>query len=117
MRANGFRKPCLECGLPGDPGEPRCPSHTRLRAQSRNELKRKRRGATPRAAAMRRALVKENYATCTNCRVANPVWDMAVDHIKPLADGGLDIEGNLQVLCRACHMAKTVEENRLRRKR
>jgi 5-methylcytosine-specific restriction endonuclease McrA len=112
-----FRKPCLECGLPGMPGAARCPSHTRLRDSARNEVKRKRRGSTPVAQAMRRALVKENYATCTQCRVAYPVWDIAVDHIKPLADGGLDREYNIQVLCRPCHNDKTREENRLRRKR
>jgi 5-methylcytosine-specific restriction protein A len=33
-----------------------------------------------------------------------------VDHIKPKSQGGTDDEGNLQVLCRACHDAKTLTD-------
>jgi len=36
------------------------------------------------------------------------------DHKVPLADGGEHREANLQVLCVACHKAKTVTENRER---
>jgi 5-methylcytosine-specific restriction protein A len=30
-----------------------------------------------------------------------------VDHIKPLALGGEDVEGNVQPLCKRCHKTKT----------
>jgi 5-methylcytosine-specific restriction protein A len=33
-----------------------------------------------------------------------------IDHIVPLAKGGEDIESNVQVLCKACHKAKTRED-------
>lgn len=37
---------------------------------------------------------------------------MEVDYIVPLTDGGEVYELNkLQILCRACHVAKTREEN------
>jgi 5-methylcytosine-specific restriction protein A len=35
-----------------------------------------------------------------------------VDHIIRKADGGRDEQGNLQSICRACHAAKTLAENR-----
>ena len=39
-----------------------------------------------------------------------------VDHIDPLWNGGLDVEENLQALCRECHDEKTAAEEKLRRK-
>ncbi|WP_420706102.1 MULTISPECIES: HNH endonuclease [unclassified Streptomyces] len=30
-----------------------------------------------------------------------------IDHIKPLALGGEDVEDNVQCLCKSCHKAKT----------
>ncbi|WP_371591301.1 HNH endonuclease [Streptomyces sp. NBC_00513] len=33
-----------------------------------------------------------------------------VDHAKPLALGGTDADGTLQVLCRGCHKLKTSTE-------
>ena len=33
-----------------------------------------------------------------------------IDHIKPLASGGTNADGNLQSICRECHFEKTKEE-------
>lgn len=33
------------------------------------------------------------------------------DHIKPLAEGGQDVDDNVQGLCAACHDAKSKEES------
>ncbi|WP_443067848.1 HNH endonuclease [Streptomyces sp. NBC_01351] len=33
-----------------------------------------------------------------------------VDRVKPLAVGGTDTDGNVQVLCRGCHKLKTSTE-------
>jgi len=112
----GFRKPCLECGLPGDPGEPRCKAHTRVYERIRSVKASARRGPTPRAQALRRALSQESFSVCVSCRVEYPVHNLEVDHIDALADGGVDADYNLQILCRSCHTSKTLEENR-RRKR
>ncbi|WP_367135082.1 MULTISPECIES: HNH endonuclease [Streptomyces] len=30
-----------------------------------------------------------------------------MDHVRPLALGGTDTDGNVQVLCRECHALKT----------
>lgn len=38
------------------------------------------------------------------------------DHIKPLADGGKNVESNFQILCEACHRLKTGAENSERAK-
>lgn len=37
---------------------------------------------------------------------------LEVDHIRPLAQGGAEYDlGNLQTLCRSCHIEKTRAEN------
>ena len=36
---------------------------------------------------------------------------MHVDHVVPLADGGPDVEANMQSLCIPCHKMKTNREN------
>ncbi|MET9147315.1 HNH endonuclease signature motif containing protein [Streptomyces sp. NPDC004042] len=33
-----------------------------------------------------------------------------VDHVRPLALGGEDVAGNVQVLCHGCHQLKTATE-------
>ena len=46
-------------------------------------------------------------AECAHClRFFLPSW-LDVDHIKPLALGGEDVEGNVQALCKSCHKTKT----------
>lgn len=46
---------------------------------------------------------------CLRKLMAGEKWHR--DHIKPLADGGQNIESNFQVLCDPCHGVKTVAEN------
>jgi 5-methylcytosine-specific restriction protein A len=41
----------------------------------------------------------------------------AVDHIKPKAKGGTDDLANLQGICRACHLNKSLTDQGYRRKR
>ena len=48
---------------------------------------------------------------CANCNRRIPSgmeWD--IDHRIPLADGGNNDDGNLQVLCEFCHSAKTKDD-------
>ncbi|MFD9073659.1 HNH endonuclease [Streptomyces lasiicapitis] len=35
---------------------------------------------------------------------------LVADHVRPLAMGGTDTAGNVQVLCRGCHALKTTTE-------
>ncbi|MFJ2132960.1 HNH endonuclease [Streptomyces sp. NPDC087845] len=39
-----------------------------------------------------------------------PANGVDVDHVRPLALGGEDIDGNVQVLCHGCHGLKTRTE-------
>ncbi|WKK24972.1 HNH endonuclease signature motif containing protein [Streptomyces olivoreticuli] len=39
-----------------------------------------------------------------------PASAVDVDHVRPLAMGGTDTDGNVQVLCRGCHALKTATE-------
>ena len=60
------------------------------------------------AVARRAALYRDGYR-CTACGKAGA---LEVDHIRPLYKGGAALDmGNLQTLCRACHIAKTRAEN------
>ncbi len=72
---------------------------------------RKRRAAIARgsnaAGLMRRALRKAGRGECASCRLSFLASAIDVDHITPLAKGGEDVAGNVQLLCRPCHKAKT----------
>ena len=49
------------------------------------------------------------------CRTCGRRGRMEVDHVRPLSDGGdMYSVGNLQTLCRACHIRKTRIENTAR---
>ena len=56
----------------------------------------------------RRAVLRRDNWTCQTCgRYGNEC-----DHIKPLQHGGAAYDlGNLQILCRGCHISKTRAEN------
>lgn len=53
-------------------------------------------------------------ARCNRCGGVRLVADIHVDHIIPLADGGLDVPSNWQLLCVDCHKTKTKRENSMR---
>jgi len=50
---------------------------------------------------------------CRSCAAVGRVTAATIrDHIKPLSQGGLDVESNTQPLCTACHDAKSEQEKR-----
>ncbi|MFC4295470.1 HNH endonuclease [Novosphingobium tardum] len=54
---------------------------------------------------------------CRDCRsVGRTTAATVIDHIKPLAHGGLDVDSNCRALCRACHEDRTREQFGQRRK-
>ena len=60
-------------------------------------------------AAVRRAVLARDGWRCRCGRAGR----MEVDHVQPLRAGGDPYDlGNLQTLCRSCHIAKTARENR-----
>lgn len=59
------------------------------------------------AAKLRRLVRKAVGAECAVCRGWYLPSMLDIDHIKPLALGGEDVEENVQALCKSCHKAKT----------
>ena len=49
-------------------------------------------------------------ARCAGCGSLVLADSVDVDHGQPLALGGEDTDGNVQLLCRDCHVAKTGED-------
>ncbi|MEU6964643.1 HNH endonuclease signature motif containing protein [Streptomyces chrestomyceticus] len=47
---------------------------------------------------------------CDWCLGDFPANVVEIDHVRPLAMGGADTDGNVQVLCRGCHGLKTRTE-------
>jgi 5-methylcytosine-specific restriction protein A len=56
-----------------------------------------------------RRLQRSNYL-CEDCLPGRVVRATVVDHIKPLALGGEDIDGNTRNLCDPCHAKRTAEQ-------
>lgn len=56
----------------------------------------------------RQAIIRARY----RCQQCGRAGRLEVDHIKPAFEGGDEWDfDNLQVLCRACHIAKTRRES------
>jgi len=57
-------------------------------------------------------LFLKRKGTCASCSQkidAGKAWD--IDHILPLALGGMNEPNNLQILCKPCHQAKTTKDD------
>lgn len=109
-------RPCLVVGCPGMsvPNRSRCRPHL----SQVSLAKRRRRAEAPgdgAAARTRRNLTRAGFGYCQVCAVGFPSTELEVDHVLPLADGGTDYVGNIQVLCHPCHVDKTSTEARARR--
>ena len=61
--------------------------------------------------ALRKRRLQRSKGLCEHCR-AKGITALAefVDHIKPLALGGLDVDENTRNLCGPCHEAVTAEQ-------
>lgn len=51
------------------------------------------------------------------CRLCGSQHNLELDHVIERADGGSDDLGNLRLLCVSCHLKKTRQAAKLRRKR
>lgn len=48
---------------------------------------------------------------CRDCKSAGLIRIATVpDHIKPLSQGGLDIDSNIRCLCADCHKVRTAQQ-------
>jgi len=61
---------------------------------------------------IRERIIIRDKGMCVVCKESVTGRDAQVDHIKPVAKGGLDTEDNLQLLCATCHSTKTDTENK-----
>jgi 5-methylcytosine-specific restriction enzyme A len=101
-------KPCTQCGVLVWDGSARCVLHkpaawvksTPYKRESGRRLQRKR---------------AELFTREPLCRECTRQGRMALaeirDHIVPLGEGGLDVDDNVQPLCRPCSDAKTAIES------
>ena len=58
---------------------------------------------------LRQEVLRRDNFTCRNCGASprkNPAVTLHVDHIKPIAKGGLTELSNLQTLCQDCNLGK-----------
>ena len=55
---------------------------------------------------LRQKIILRDGMICKNCNKHLIKGDVHIDHIIPLSKGGLSIESNLRVLCKACNLLK-----------
>lgn len=54
-----------------------------------------------------KSIAEDNNYVCAECGIKTKLWGrMQIDHIKPMAHGGLSVPENLQLLCRPCNLRK-----------
>lgn len=116
----GLPKACLAkgCRELAPPGQSRCVQHQAEQNRVHNVDRNAKRGPTPVAAAARRELKRTGGAICYVCGGYGDAGRMRVDHIVPLADGGMDVGSNVGFIHhRPCHVEKTRREAIERAKR
>ena len=112
-----LKKPCLDCGRLTQPGKSRCPEHSRQVRKSWDRqavLNRRARMATGDGGAsrLRYRVNAQGGASCVRCSNYYPAGLIRIDHTLRLADGGLDVDDNVEAMCHLCHRAKTIAEQR-----
>ena len=62
---------------------------------------------------LRREVMERDKGLCQPCSDQGKVMPaVAVDHIRPKAEGGTDDLENLQAICKTCHQIKTESESK-----
>ncbi|MFB6573206.1 HNH endonuclease [Streptomyces noursei] len=105
---------CIDCTSPAT-RRGRCDVHDqahqdRPSVRARRSRGRRRAKRFDAASRLRRTLERKGHGWCDWCLDDFPADGMDVDHVRPLALGGTDTDGNVQVLCRGCHRLKTGTE-------
>ena len=75
-----------------------------------NTPEKRRRDSQVYGADWRRARAKALERAGRRCEQCRSGMSLSVDHIVPVSQGGTHDQGNLMVLCRTCHAAKTATE-------
>ena len=92
-------RPCVDCGVVVRAA--RCVNCARVRERKRPS--RLDRGYDAEWRKLSKA-AREAQPWCSICKSTK---DLTADHIQPLADGGLSVWSNVQVLCRRCNSRKS----------
>jgi 5-methylcytosine-specific restriction protein A len=101
-------KPCTQCGVLVRDGTSRCEAHKAQAWIKSAPYKRE----SGRRLQRKRAALFAAEPLCRECSKHGRVALATIrDHIKPLAEGGSDDDGNVQPLCRPCSDAKTAVES------
>lgn len=102
-------KPCTECGVLVRDGSSRCEKHKRQAWVQQATYKR----TSGRKLQRQRTELFAREPLCRECKRQGFVTLAIIrDHIKPLAEGGMDDDDNIQPLCQACSDTKTEQERR-----
>lgn len=56
---------------------------------------------------IRRRIIRRDCGKCVKC---GDVIKLEVDHINPVSDGGIPVDGNLRTLCVGCHRKRKVKK-------
>ncbi|MER6364990.1 HNH endonuclease signature motif containing protein [Kitasatospora sp. NPDC001527] len=93
----------------------RCATHhgafeARPAVRSRRSRARRRAARFDAAARLRARIDVRGTGWCAWCGEDFPAADVDVDHVRPLSQGGEDVDRNVHVLCRGCHTLKTEAE-------
>ena len=96
---------CLGYGMDST----RCPVHTKRRDGAKNARRANSGDGAARRA--RYALNRAGSAICAHCGLTLQASALHVDHARAIADGGADVDTNIQLLCIPCHYKKTRNEN------
>ena len=104
------RSSCVECGAP-IMGGPYCEAH-KPRPKERDRAAYRSGYRDPNYHREKQAALTRSKGACERC--GDTAGRREVDHIVPLRDGGANTRANLQVLCQACHKAKTRVDRRRR---
>jgi 5-methylcytosine-specific restriction protein A len=98
-------------------GESRCRTHRLERDRTRWTRQGDRRrtaGGDGAARRLRRAVNAQRLGMCSVCCQVFAASDLEVDHVVELADGGQDVDGNVQLLCKPDHVTKSAQGRRAR---
>lgn len=64
------------------------------------------RDCPPRSKNIKHTLFGKQEGMCRGCKVQFPYSNFTIDHVIPVAKGGADTNGNLQLLCNYCNSVK-----------
>lgn len=102
-------KPCMVCSTLVTDGSERCGAHKREVWKKYADAPKR---VTGRRLQAQRAALFAREPLCRECaRQGLTTLATIRDHIAPLAEGGLDVDANVQPLCQPCSDAKTATES------